>query len=238
VGHDFEGEYGHGAHRVNGTTLQISVPDAADPSKFPESFEKYGAWDTPKFYSHLYNRDNGVIIEWGDMPLSAFGGKTALEMAKEGYKLHESQQYTRFRVMTDGYGDCRQFGLYRTTVGEDVKKNDLLEHIVFEPDPTEPPTPEPTQEPTAEPTSEPTAVPTENITEDPSGGETKAPSVPGDNTPAPEVTDVQPASTDSGQTVKEKGNDGGTGWIIAALVIAVVLLLAMLLYMGRRKSRR
>lgn len=234
VGHDFEGEYGHGAHRINGTTLQISVPDAADPSKFPESFEKYGAWDTPKFYSHLYNRDNGVIIEWGDMPLSAFGGKTALDVAKEGYKLHESQQYTRFKVMTDGYGDCRQFGLYRTTVGEDVKKNDLLEHIVFEPDPTEPPTPEPTQEPTPEPTSEPTAVPTAVTTED----KTEAPSIPGDNTSAPEVTDVQPASTDNGRIVKEKGKDGGTGWIIAALIIAVVLLLAMLLYIGRRKSKR
>ena len=241
VGHDFEGEYGHGAHRINGTTLQISVPDAADPSKFTDSYDKYGTWDTPKFYSHLYNRDNGVIIEWGDMPLKAFGGKTALEMAAEGYKCHESQQYTRFRVMTDGYGDCRQFGLYRSTVGEDVNKNDLLEHIVFEPDPT--PTPEPTPEPTEVPTPEPTeipavetnAAPTDAPGSDLPADHTAQPATAGENDATPFASPAVTAP--SGNSEVRSGGDKSIGWIIAALVLAVALLAVMLFVMSKKKSR-
>ena len=223
VGHDFEGEYGHGAHRINGTMLQKSVPDAADPEKFPESAEKYGVWDTPKFYSHLYNRDNGVIMDWENITLSKFGGETALEMAKKGYKCHESQQWMRFKVKTDGYGDCRQFGLYRSTVGEDVKKNDLLENLVVEngtvhtatPVPTPTPTPSPTPEPTDTP--EPTPVPTQTELPTADNASAAIPS-PGTHTGDQGGAPVTPEAGNDRRT----GRGSVPGVIIAGGIIAAI----------------
>ena len=220
VGHDFEGEYGHGAHRINGTMLQKSVPDAADPSRYPESAERYGVWDTQKFYSHLYNRDNGVIIEWGNVFLSKFGGVSALEMAKKGYLCHDSQQWTSFRVMTDDYGDCRQFGLYRSTVGDDVAKNDLLEHVIFEPEPTEIPTEMPTD--IHEPGS---AAPSgDTVTVSPSSGDKASPEneyTPDGNLNTPET----------GATGKK---DGSITWLIALLAICVVLLIGFIVIFSKK----
>lgn len=223
VGHDFEGEYGHGAHRINGTMLQKSVPDAADPEKFPESAEKYGVWDTPKFYSHLYNRDNGVIMDWENIKLSKFGGETALEMAKKGYKCHESQQWMRFKVKTDGYGDCRQFGLYRSTVGEDVKKNDLLENLVVENGTVHTATPVPTATPTPSPTPEPTATPTATPVPTPS-------MIPEETVPAvtlrPDGSTVEPGANVNtpvpGGMDEKSGHGKIPGLLIAGTVIAAV----------------
>ena len=63
-----------------------------------------------------------------DEPLSAFGGKTAYEMAVEGFAQHRSQQKW-FSVEKSGKYDCRKFGLYRTTVGLDTGSGDLFENI-------------------------------------------------------------------------------------------------------------
>ena len=153
VGHDFDGEYGHGAHMLNARMLAKAVPAAADAAQYPESAAEYGVWDTPKLYIHLYE-ENTLYLDWENLKLSAFGGRTALEMAREGYRCHLSQQHWSFAVRTDGYGDCRCFGLYRSTVGADVQKNDLFENIRLESEPT----PEPTLELTAEPTAVPTAA--------------------------------------------------------------------------------
>lgn len=153
VGHDFDGEYGHGAHMLNARMLAEAVPAAADAAQYPESAAEYGAWNTPKLYIHLYE-ENTLYMDWENLKLSSFGGRTALEMAREGYRCHLSQQHWSFAVRTDGYGDCRCFGLYRSTVGADVRKDDLFENIRLEPAQT----PEPTLEPTAEPTAVPTAA--------------------------------------------------------------------------------
>lgn len=78
-----------------------------------------------------------------------FGGKTAYEMSVAGYMCHTSQHWTWFTEWLIGtktkpltsaaqieyYSPC-QYGLYRTTVGDDVFKNDFLEHVLFEAEPT------------------------------------------------------------------------------------------------------
>ena len=76
-----------------------------------------------------------------DIPLDYFGGKTAYEVSKIGYSYHKSQQYTWFTKWLNGphnsYTSIKQittysptiFGLYYTTVGEDVNKNDMFENI-------------------------------------------------------------------------------------------------------------
>ena len=89
VGHDINGEYGHGGHRLNADALMQAVELAADSAACPESLS-LGVWDTPKTYLHLYP-ENQIVMDW-DQPLEAFGGKTAAEVAAEGYACHASQQ--------------------------------------------------------------------------------------------------------------------------------------------------
>lgn len=135
VGHDLNGEYGHGAHMLNAAALAQAVQKAADADYAPESAEKYGVWDTPKTYLHLYEQ-NQITIDY-DTPYQSLGGMTPFEVSKLGYARHLSQQWTWFTDWMDEpraadietYSPCR-FGLYRSTVGPDVYQNDLLENIV------------------------------------------------------------------------------------------------------------
>ena len=140
VAHDFKGEYGHGMHMVYTDLLVNSLEITNDATKFPESAEKYGVWDIPKTYIHLY-KENPVVINY-DQPLNSFNGITAFQATQKfGYPCHESQQYTWFTNWLNGkgsitkatqiktYNPC-EFGLYRTTVGDDVLKNDFMENII------------------------------------------------------------------------------------------------------------
>ena len=126
VGHDLNGEYGHGVHMLNAHSLTKALELSNDSSSFTESAQKYGVWDVPKCYLHLYNK-NKISISW-DIPLRSFNNKTAFEMAELGFSKHISQMEF-FSVGKRGVFDCRAFGLYRSTVGEDKVKNDFLENI-------------------------------------------------------------------------------------------------------------
>ena len=140
IGHDINGEYGHGMHMVYTDTLIKALDVSNDASVFPGLADQYGLWDVPKTYLHLYE-ENKIVLDY-DHPLSAFDGMTAFEVSqKRGYPCHESQQYTWFTRWINGnngqitkatqiatYNPC-QFGLYRSTVGADVQKNDFLENV-------------------------------------------------------------------------------------------------------------
>ena len=115
VGHDLNGEYGHGAHMLNAHSLLTSV----------ELADEYHR--TPKLYLHLYGQ-NEVFLDY-DIPLKRFDGKTAFEMAVLGFSKHLSQQ-TYFQMEKAGPYDCRKFGLARTTVGPDQHKDDLFENLL------------------------------------------------------------------------------------------------------------
>ncbi len=134
ISQDFEGEYGHGQHRLSAAAIAQAIEKSNDASQYPDSASKYGTWDVPKTYYHLY-AENEIVID-ARVPLSRFGGKTALEVAKEGYLRHESQQWMDYYV-SDGIDDdgymapyaCTRFGLYRSTVGLDTG-NDIMENLV------------------------------------------------------------------------------------------------------------
>ncbi len=134
VGHDINGEYRHGAHILNTDALMQAVELSNDETYDADSVETYGVWDVKKTYIHLYD-ENQIVMDY-DTPYESMGGKTPFEMSKLGYACHLSQQWTWFTdwVSQDKatdiatYSPCR-FGLYRTTVGEDVLKNDMLENI-------------------------------------------------------------------------------------------------------------
>ena len=127
IGHDLLGEYGHGQHVLQAVSLTDAIVAAADGNIFPESAEKYGAWNTPKMYLHLYGK-NEIVMDW-NVPLNHFGGKTAMDIARESFAIHESQQGF-FYVYGEGDDwDSRRFGLYRSTVGADAAGNDVFENI-------------------------------------------------------------------------------------------------------------
>jgi len=126
IAQDFNGEYGHGVHRLNTYTLSKALEISNNVSAYPDSAAKYGLWNVPKTYVHLYEK-NQLTMNW-DIPLDSFGGTTAFNMAVRGFAKHKSQQ-TYYKVGREGVFNCMLFGLYRSTVGEDVIKNDFFENI-------------------------------------------------------------------------------------------------------------
>jgi len=137
VGHDFNGEYDNGQHMVYADVLAAALELTMDPEQFPESAANYGTWDVPKAYFHLY-QENAVVMDW-DQPLESLGGKTAWQVSKAALQKHVSQLPALektgwyfgdswYAAYIGRYSPCR-FGLYRTTVGEDVAKNDFFENV-------------------------------------------------------------------------------------------------------------
>ena len=78
-----------------------------------------------------------------DIPLEAFGGKTAYQVSCDGFACHKSQHWTWFYKWIYGteddpytkasqiktYSPC-EFGLYYSSVGMDVVGGDFLENVV------------------------------------------------------------------------------------------------------------
>lgn len=141
VSHDFNGEYGHGMHKLNAAMMKRAVEISGDDKSFPETAEKYGVYTPKKLYVHLYG-ENKIVMDY-DTPSEFFGGKTPFEMSKLGFLEHKSQQGTWFKSWMFGkngeitkasqikkYSPC-EYGLYFTSVGADVNKNDMLENITL-----------------------------------------------------------------------------------------------------------
>lgn len=140
VGHDINGEYGHGQHMINCETLMEALPLATDANYDAESAAKYGVWDVPKTYIHLWN-ENKIVMDW-DVPLESFGGKTAFQVSQDGFMCHESQHWTWFYEWIYGKNGksitkateirssspCK-YGLYRSNVGLDSGIGDMFENI-------------------------------------------------------------------------------------------------------------
>lgn len=126
VTHDRNGEYGHGFHMLTSKAVVAAVSAAADETAYADSYAAYGAWDVPKLYLHLYE-ENKIRMDLRQ-PIAQMGGRTALEIAKDAYKKHVSQQRWWFYVSDEYEYSCADFGLYRTTVGTDTG-NDMLEHL-------------------------------------------------------------------------------------------------------------
>ncbi|NMA51166.1 MAG: hypothetical protein GX951_04915 [Mollicutes bacterium] len=138
VGHDEAGEYGHGQHIYNSYLVKKVLDYINNDNYITEGYKPY---NVQKVYLHLYE-DNKIILDI-DKPLDKFNNKTAYDVAKESYKYHISQQGTWFTAWLNGnnnsYTNSSQitkynpnyFGLYYTSVGNDINKNDLLENVKF-----------------------------------------------------------------------------------------------------------
>ena len=131
VTQDENGEYGHGAHILTARSVERAVEAAADPEQFPDSAARYGLWDTPKTYLHEYGPDEELTVLSYEEPSEALGGLTPFEAAQAAYSAHLTQhQWDVFFIYDYGMPhDSHLFGLYRSLVGPDEDKNDLMEHL-------------------------------------------------------------------------------------------------------------
>jgi hypothetical protein len=129
------------ANYKNSRASRTAVGITADETAYPDSARRYGVWEIPKLYLHLYGTDP-ITIDY-DQPLTAFDGMTAFAVSQKiGFPSHRTQQLPKFvkwlygedRNITkasqiEKYNPCI-FGLYHTTAGEDVAKNDFFENII------------------------------------------------------------------------------------------------------------
>lgn len=128
VTQDLNGEYGHGQHMFLSNNLVNAVDLAADANYDTASAEKYGSWEVDKFYIHIYE-ENQINLDMRSQ-LDSFNGLRGIDVARQAYLCHQSQQWCDFTVDDYGPYSCACFGLYKSRVGEDVAKNDLLENVV------------------------------------------------------------------------------------------------------------
>lgn len=127
VTHDLKGEYGKNTHIRTAKAVTEAYALASDPAYDPESAITYGVWQVKKLYLHLYE-ENDITLDF-DTPLDSFGGKTAFEAAAESFTCYRSQRIEWLDTLLSNTYDCRKYGLYATTVGPDIEKNDFFEHI-------------------------------------------------------------------------------------------------------------
>ncbi len=135
VGHDEKGEYGHGQHMLNTYALK----KALEKTNNQTYYNNYEVYDVPKVYLHLY-KEKPIIMNY-DIPLAKYNNNTAYEISKLGYQYHKSQHYTWFTDWLLGKNNTynkateikkyspTEFGLYKSSVGDDIMKNDMLENI-------------------------------------------------------------------------------------------------------------
>ena len=127
IAQDVKGEYGHGAHKAVSDAAQRAVKLAADPKYEKKTAKETGTWQVKKLYLHLY-KEGQIRMDWR-IPLDAFDGKTAFDIAEEAFLLHRSQQKGDYFVQDFGPYDNALFGLYYTNVGADTKKDDFFENV-------------------------------------------------------------------------------------------------------------
>ncbi len=135
VTHDVNGEYGHGQHMLFADLLMKAVEISMDPLEYPELAQQYGVWDVPKTYLHLYP-ENEIVLDL-DKPLNHFDGMTAYQVTRYlGFPCHKTQFYSYLWYFSQGenaaditqYSPC-YYGLYRSRVGADTRKNDFFENL-------------------------------------------------------------------------------------------------------------
>lgn len=127
VTHDLNGEYGHGGHRATADAVTRSLSLAANADKYKDSASAWGVWQVKKCYVHLY-RENTLRLDW-HQPLSSFGGRDGFRVAVEALAFHKSQTAHGWEMEDGGRMDNAAFGLYYSSVGDDLTGTDLMEHI-------------------------------------------------------------------------------------------------------------
>lgn len=131
------------ADGVIARTVLTAANYAANPARDPET----EAFTIPKVYTLSSDGETTVSL---DVPLYAYDGITANELARSLYRI-----YIEKRVFRKALPETLRFSLVSESVGADSSRDDLLEHLSVSDFPhyrVPTPTPEPTPLPTPKPT--------------------------------------------------------------------------------------
>jgi LmbE family N-acetylglucosaminyl deacetylase len=258
--HDVYGEYGHAAHKLDSHSLRDAAAVSNNPFKYPKSAEKFGVWEVPKIYIHLYSR-NKIDFEI-DVPLQRFDGKTAYQVSQDAFLCHISQMTTRYKEwllgteekpVTDSHDfpkySPRDYGLWQTNVGADRRKTDFYENIVLLKD--QPPKETTAEETTAEETTEEVTTAEETTVEEATEEETAEEETTVEITAAEETaeeettteeteteTEVSDTETEEKETPVSAKNKTGTGKIVnicaACGIVSVVIAAAIIGFRSKK----
>lgn len=126
LGQDASAGYGDAFRSLVGGTFAVAVDISGEAEEYPQSAEKYGAWDAPKAYLHGF-ADSVIFMDW-DAPLKKSGGGTAAEAALEAFRSQfpESPSVSAQDFISRNNSD--RFGLYRSAVGPDLIGGDFFEN--------------------------------------------------------------------------------------------------------------
>ena len=141
IGQDLNGENTKVGQRILlANALTKAIKSAGDAESFPESSKSYGLWTPKKVYIHLYN-DKQITLNW-DVPSNKLEGLSPFQASQKAFKYHNSLLYsvtsnwlngiqtkiTQASQITDSSPTL--FGLYFSSVGNDVNKNDFFENLI------------------------------------------------------------------------------------------------------------
>ncbi len=131
IGHDLNGEFGHFNHILTADSTLHGVLYSGDETMYTESAEKYGVWDVPKYYIHLYDPEHRINVDF-NTPVESLMNLSPLQTAYVAFEKHSTEAHHSSVYSLDSFGkdyDNTCFGLYRTLVGPDTENNDFFEHI-------------------------------------------------------------------------------------------------------------
>ena len=134
--HSVTGEYGHSQHILCEQISTEAAMMAGNENIFPDLTEKYGAHEVSKVYVHNYRGFLGKTVLDLDMPLESFDGRTPYEITVTAFRKHRSQVSGFIGWLTGpgsaagigSFSPC-EWGLYYSSVGEDVSSDTLFDNI-------------------------------------------------------------------------------------------------------------
>lgn len=128
VTHALDGEGIDGGHKACSDAAIRSVTAAMDSNyDIGYGVQIYGNWQLKKLY--LHQPGSGSTVLDYTQPLDFFGGKSAIEIAREAYAMQDYQKKLAETLPDEGIFNGAAFNLQFSDVGDDSSMHDLFENI-------------------------------------------------------------------------------------------------------------
>lgn len=140
IGQDLNGENTKVGQRILfANALTKAIDYSSNSEMFPESSKQYGLWTPKKVYIHLYD-EKQITLNW-DTTSDTLGGLSPFQVSQKAFKYHNSLIHSATSNWLNGNNNITKaseitdsspmlFGLYYTSVGNDVNKGDFFENLI------------------------------------------------------------------------------------------------------------